>query len=214
MAETDTAWRDALLLAPGKVAGVQLLPLTAWHCHAMQMIGVRFGFDSEGRGPAPGELASAIAICRSRWTPDMVGIPAAGWWLVLRLRCRWACVDWRRDAMAMLLHVARYSRQPESESDAKHSTTREIGAPPYFSMAVDLVRKLPGVTIAEALNMPVLLLSCLRAAVAEREGLITCAWNRTEGPTGDQIAAGLELARQAIERARAAKEGAANGSKA
>jgi hypothetical protein len=208
---TDTAWRDALLMAPGRVGGVQLLPLSAWHLHAMQITGMRFEFDRDGRGPTPGELANAIAICRSRWKIETVGVKEAPAWLIVWLKCRWVFVDWQLDAVAFLTHCARYRQCPVMEAPKKGASFTELGAPPYLARAVDLASKIPSMTLAEALNMPVVWLNCLRMTLLDLGGGLACAWNRTEGPSGQDIAAGLQAAEEAVKKAALAAQGAANG---
>lgn len=212
MPETiDTAWRNALLMAPGRVAGVQLLPLSAWHMHAMQITDMRFDFDRYGRGPTPGELANCIAICRSRWTLGTIGVAAAPGWLIIWLKARWVFVDWQRDAVAFLTHCQRYRQSPMMETPKKGVTFTDLGAPPYLARAIDLSTKLPSITLEQAMNMPFVWLNCLRATLTDLRGVLACAWNRTEGPSGQEIAEGLQAAEEAVKKAVAAQQGAANG---
>jgi len=208
---TDTAWRDALLMAPGRVAGVQLLPLSAWHLHAMQITGMRFDFDCDGRGPTPGELANAIAICRSRWTVGKIGVASAPAWLIIWLMCRWVFVEWQTDAIAFLTHCIRYRQSPAMEAPKKGVSFTELGAPPYLARAVDLATKIPSLTLEQTMNMPIVWLNCLRMTLTDMAGTLACAWNRTDGPAGQAIAAGLQSAQDAVEKAVRAAQGAANG---
>lgn len=211
MDKADTAWRVAVLMAPGRVGGVRLRPLSAWHLHAMQMTDTRFEFDSEMRGPTPGELSNAIAICRSRWTLRTVGVQSAGWWLIVWLFVRWAFIDWRKDAMALLIHVRRYRQTPQMENPPAGAKFAQIGAPPYLTRAIDVAMHLPSVSLEDAMNAPLVWLSCIRATMADVNGAATCAWAGVDGASGKAIEEGLQKAREAIERARIAAQEAAHG---
>jgi hypothetical protein len=204
----DTTWRDALLLAAPRIAGVPVRPLSAWHCHVAQQMEVRLGLCEDGRGPTPGDIAHAIAICRSRYSPDVAGVPAAGWWLRrVYLPIRWLTGSWRVDAMAMVNYVEAYRRYPATVKRTQRDTT-PLGAPPYFAVAVDVAARLPSLSLAEALNMPLIALYCLRAALLELDGGPACSWHGVDDP-GD-VQAALAAAQAAIARYNAGK-GVANG---
>lgn len=197
----DTAWISALMLAPAKIGGVSVRPFSAWHAHAMQITGMRFALDANGRGPTPGELANAIAICRSRWSMRQIGVPAAPGWLIVWLKARWALVDWRKDALALLRHASRYRQAPEMDAPPKGVKFAEMGAPPHFSRAVDLIEKLPGISLEQAMNMPYVQLNCIRATLADLRGVRVCSWAALDGEKGQDLAAGLQKAEEAIKRA-------------
>jgi hypothetical protein len=97
------------------------------------------------------------------------------------------------------------------EAPKKGVSFCDIGAPPYLAKAVDLATKLPSVTLEQTMNMPYVWLNCLRATLTELRGVLACAWNRTDGPAGQAIAAGLQAAQDAVEKAARAAQGAANG---
>lgn len=204
MEPRDTSWHDALVVTPGRVAGVRLLPLSAWHLHAMQMFGVRCEW-TNGRGPTPGDVAAAVAICRTRWSMERPGVPMPSWWLRARLGARWRVVDWRRDALALINHVRAYKQHPDVQVAASGSGSpgRAYGCPPYLGMAVDLCQRVPSVTFAEAMNMPMGWLALLRATACDVSGYAECAWNLTQGPRSEEVNAGIAIARAAIEREQA-----------
>lgn len=198
MANGDTTWRDALILDAPRIAGVGVRPLSAWHCHVAQLLGVRLGVE-DGRGPTPGDIANAIVICRSRYNPRAVGVPVAGWLLRKYLFIRWCFKSWRNDAFDLCGYVASYRRYPETvASEGKDS--KPLGAPPYFAVAVDVASRLPSVTLADALNMPLLRLYCLRAVLLELGGASACAWRTSDRPEQDEIAEAFKRAQEAIER--------------
>lgn len=207
MPSGDTTWRDALLLDAPRIAGYQVLPLSAWHCHVAQLLDVRMGECDDGRGPTPGDVANAIAICRSIYRPGRSGVPVAGRWIRFCLRLRWWVVDWRRDAGMFCRYVEAYRRYPEvtRKSDKEGSP---MGAPPYYAVAVDVASRMPSVTLTEALNMPLGSLYCLRATLLELDGGSACAWGTKGDP--DDVQAALAAAQQAIARFNEGK-GAVNG---
>ena len=197
MAAGDTTWRDALILDAPRIAGIPVRPLSAWHCHVAQLFEVRLGLCEDGRGPTPGDVANAIAICRSRYRQDRPGVPVAGRVLRYWLRLRWCFVDWRRDAMALCAYVAAYRRYPDVRRDGKQGTT-PLGAPPYWTVAVDVAHRLPSMGLADCLNMPLLSLYALRATLVELDGGPACAWRTAVDP--DEIGAALKSAQEAIDR--------------
>ena len=205
MATEDTTWRDALILDAPRIAGVRVRPLSAWHCHVAQLFGVRLGVCDDGNGPTPGDIANAIAICRSQYRPGSVGVPVAGRWLRLRLRVRWIFRSWRRDAFDLIRYVNAYRRYPEIIRKAEKEST-PLGCPPYFANAVDVAARLPSIPLADCLNMPLLQLYCIRATLNELDGGPACGW-RTVGDA-DAIQDGLAQAKAAIDRYNATREAA------
>lgn len=197
----------------GRIAGVRVLPLSAWHCHVAQMLGVRMGRSEDGRGPAPWDIAQAIAICRSRYRPGTAGAPCAGWWLLrVWLPLRWIFVDWRKDARALVQYWDAYQRRPEVVRKAGQQGT-PLGAPPFFCMALDVSMLIPSVALQEAFNMPMAQLYLLRTVAVELSGGPSCAWSKAE--SADEIVTALSQAQAAIDRYNEAlakqKQGAANG---
>ncbi|MFA6063957.1 MAG: hypothetical protein WC736_15320 [Gallionella sp.] len=207
MASGDTTWRDALLLAAPRIAGLRVRPLTAWHCHVAQMIDLRLDW-SDDVGPTPGDIAQAIAICRTRYTPEYSGIPVASWWLTrVYLPIRWLFRDWRRDGLSFVRYVEAYRRYPQIVRTPEKAGD-PLGCPQFYAMAVDVASRLPSMPLAEALNMPLIALYCLRASILELNGGPACAWRTSEHP--DEISEALKQAQAAIDRFKAAK-GAGNG---
>jgi hypothetical protein len=204
MATGDTTWRDALLVDAPRIAGLKVRPLSAWHCHVVQMLDVRVGFDEEGRGPTPGDVAAALVIFRSEYRPGVAGVPVPGWLMrKIYLPVRWLFRSWRKDALDLVRHVEAYRRYPEVIRKSDRETS-PMGCPPYLAVAVDVAMQIPSMTLPELLNMSLLSLYCLRAAAVEMGGGPLCAW-RTAA-SGDEIQAGLEHARQAIAKWNAQKE--------
>ena len=211
MPQADTIWRDALLVDAGRIAGVRVRPLSAWHCHVAQMLGVRLGISEAGRGPTPGDIAQAVAICRSRYRPGRAGAPCAGWWLLrVWLPIRWLFRDWRKDASDLLQYWETYQRRPEVVRKAGQEGV-PLGAPPFFAMALNVSILIPSVPLEEALNMPLSTLFLMRATAVELSGGPACAWASTDSI--DDVKKALATAQAAIDRYNAAnrKPEAANG---
>lgn len=196
MSNTDTTWRDALILDAPSIAGIRVRPLSAWHCHVAQMLDLRLGM-VDGRGPTPGDLANLISLCRSQYRPGRVGVPVAGRWLRAYLMARWAFVSWRRDGFMFCNYVDAYRRYPEIRRTGDKDSN-PLGCPPYFANAVDVAARLPSLTLADCLNMPLLNLYCIRATLNELNGGASCAWG-TAGED-DAIKAALAQAQAAIDR--------------
>ena len=207
MGNEDTTWRDALILDAPRIAGHRVRPLSAWHCHVAQLFGVRLGVCDDGNGPTPGDIGNAIAICRSEYRPGRAGVPVAGRWLRTCLRARWLAVSWRRDAFDLIRYVNAYRRYPDIVRKADKDST-PLGCPPYWANALDVAARLPSITLADALNMPLLQLYCIRATLNELNGGPACGW-RTAGDA-DEIKAGLAAAQAAIDRYNAT-QGASHG---
>ena len=197
MPQVDTTWRDAFLVDAGQIAGVRVRPLSAWHCHVAQMLGVSFGALEDGRGASRVDLAHAIAICRSVYRPGRAGLPYAGAGLRRRLKVRWLFVDWRKDARDLWRYWESYQRRPAVVRKAGTEGT-PLGCPPYFAMALDLSMLVPSVSFAEAMNMPVAQLYLMRAAAVELSGGPVCAWG--SAVDGETVESALAAARAAIER--------------
>lgn len=203
MPSGDTTWRDALLLDAPCIAGLQVRPLSAWHCHVAQLLGVWLGECDDGRGPTPGSVAQAIVICRSVYRPGAAGIPVPGWWLRrVYLPVRWCFVDWREDASHLVRYVAAYRRYPEIVRQEERASV-PLGCPPYFANAVDVATRLPSMSLADALNMPLLSLYCLRAALSELSGGLACAWGTVASE--EEIKTAFAVAQAAIDRHNARK---------
>ena len=202
MASADTTWRDALILDAPRIAGLRVHPLSAWHCHVAQMLDIRFGWCDDGNGPTPGDLSHALAVCRSQYRQDHIGVSVAGWALRLYLRIRWTFLDWRKDAREFCGYIDAYRRYPQivrkGEKDGE-----PMGCPPFWASAVDVSAKLPFLALQETLNMPLIQLYTLRATLMELGGGPTCAWRTAEHP--DEIKAALDMAQKAIDKHNAKK---------
>jgi hypothetical protein len=179
--EQDTAWRDALTLTPGSIAGVPVRPLSAWHMHAMTMLGVKWWIDANSRGPRASDVLMAIPILRSRWGFRSEGIPCPSRWLKAWLIIRRLFIPWQADAKALVRFVARYNRHPEIEPENKEDKdSTSFGCPPYFAIAVDLAQRIPSVSLVDALNMPICHLHHIRATALELAGVVKCSWSGEE----------------------------------
>jgi hypothetical protein len=205
----DTAWRDALILAPGRVAGFRVRPLSAWHMHALQMAENPCADVWSDRGPTPGDLCDAIAICRSR-ARRIPRLIVAGRGLRAALWLRWQFVDWRRDARATQLHLGAYTRRPEivplKDRDG-NPLGRPMGCPPWWAIAVDVASQMPAYSLRDCLNMPLCLLQTIRLALHELQGGARCAWGEQPDTRPDEIAEGLRRAQEAIDRHLKARAG-------
>lgn len=202
----DTAWRDALILVPGRVAGFRLRPLSAWHMHALQMTDNPCADVWADRGPTPGDLCDAIAVCRSR--PGV--LLAAGRMMRIALWLRWQFKDWRMDALAMRRHINAFNRRPEVVQTKDGG--QPLGCPPYFAIALDVAMLVPSITLCAALDLPICQLQTIRTAANELTGGARCAWGSGAAIDSEGILDALRTAQAAIDRhAAAEKAGAADG---
>lgn len=201
-----------MLDAP-RIAGVKVRPLSAWHYHVAQLLNIRIEMvkDDNGEliGPTPIDIANSIALFRSEYRPGVVGVPIAGWWLLrVYLPIRWLFRSWRKDAFELMGYVEAFRRYPEVKRK-EGGERAELGAPQFFAVAVDVAQRMPSIKLAEALNMSLNWLYCLRATLIELDGGPACAWRTAESP--DDIKAALDAAQTAIDRFNAKKNGGCNG---
>lgn len=208
MDHADTTWRDAFLMAPGRIAGIRVRPLSAWHCHVAQMLDIRMWLSDDNRLPTPSDIMHSVAVCRSSYRLGHIGVPAPGWfvnriWLPLRWRFR----DWRKDAYDLVDYWTAYQQRPTVLHNADKMMA-PLGCPPYIAVAIDVCMMVGTLTLEQALNLPLSQLHVIRSAACELSGGPTCAWRTAESP--DFISEQLKKAQEAINRNNAKLKEAAN----
>jgi hypothetical protein len=157
------------------------------------------------RGPTPGDLCDAIAVCRSRPGPLL----AAGRMMRIALWLRWQFKDWRVDAVAMRRHIGAFNRRPEVVAK---DGGQPLGCPPYFAIALDVAMLVPSITLGAALDLPICQLQAIRTAANELQGGARCAWGAGPAVDSGAIDDVLRTAQAAIDRQAAAeKAGATDG---
>jgi len=189
-----SCWFRGIVATPPRVYGWRLRRFSAWHLHAIQALDLDV---LDHPSPDPISLLTAALICRERRRDNLRGMLRLHNSRAYARACGWRLMAWSyaRQVEVWQSYLDAYLRNLPEPLRSAENGLRMSAAPLAVKLVAFVAEHMAGVPYADAWDMPLAELACMRACHLEDNGT-------------DFLS--LETA-AAAERAIAAMEGAAHG---